>query len=361
MKDTLKVIEKYFLIIIGLIAVIGIILVKDNLKDILMFTLKILKPLIGGCFISYLLYPFIKKLENKLKIKKSGIRRGISITIVYLIAGIILFSLISVCASPVSKSIKEIVDNAPGIYTTIENYINKDANSILFKTLNSGAFSETLKNTLTNIVPLITVWISGIIKSGTNFLIALVMSIYISFDVHNIEKNLKRASDAYLGNKATLKITYICNECDKVFHKFLIGKAIDSTIIGFLTFIILCVFNIKYSVLLAVVVGITNMIPYVGPFIGGFIGAIILLIISPDKAILFCVIILFIQQFDGHILGPKILSGKISIGPLWILLSVAIGGVLAGVTGMFLGPPTLATIVHLLDNDIKKRLENKPE
>jgi predicted PurR-regulated permease PerM len=135
------------------------------------------------------------------------------------------------------------------------------------------------------------------------------------------------------------------------------AKLLDSFIVGILCAISMAIFKLDYIVLISVIVGITNMIPYIGPFIGGAIGMVLLLSTSPKNAIIFLIIILILQQFDGHILGPKILGGKVGVKPLWILVSLLIGGAFGGVMGMFLGTPIIAMILNLINKDIEKKLQ----
>lgn len=121
------------------------------------------------------------------------------------------------------------------------------------------------------------------------------------------------------------------------------------------------ILRLDYAVLMSLLVGITNMIPYIGPWIGGAIGTILLFVVNPSDAFIFVILILILQVFDGYILGPKILGEKVGIRPLWILLSVLIGGSIAGIFGMFMGTPIFAVITYLLNKDIDKKLQEKKE
>lgn len=365
MKESLKTIEKYFYIIIGLVLILGALLVKDKIGETFSFIIRLLKPLLAGGFITYLLHPLIKRINsmfNKIGEKitllsNKKINYVFSVTITYSATIFLVGIMVSLCTPSIGSNIKELVEKAPVFYENISNYID-DSGVIdyLDKFISVDKIISDMSQQISGFIPAAISWVGGLLKSGTNLMVAVVISVYITIDLNNLKRNLIRFLTAYVKREKTTKIINVMKECNSIFHLFIIGKTIDSIIIGILTFIVLKIFGIEYAVLLSLVVGITNMIPYVGPLIGGFIGAIILLVVSFNQAIIYSVIILFIQQLDGHIIGPKILSGKIGIGPLWIILSVMIGGIIGGVIGMFLGPPIIATIAHMLNKDIENRI-----
>lgn len=119
------------------------------------------------------------------------------------------------------------------------------------------------------------------------------------------------------------------------------------------------IFKFPYTVLISVIVGITNMIPYFGPYIGGVMGGIIIVIVNPIQVIFFAILILVIQQFDGLFLGPKILGESTGLKPLWVIFAIVVGGALFGVLGMFLGVPVMAVICYItnlvVEHFLKKR------
>ena len=143
------------------------------------------------------------------------------------------------------------------------------------------------------------------------------------------------------------------------FGKFLVGKLLDSCIIGVLTFFILTVCKMPYTILISVIVGITNIIPFFGPFIGAIPSFIIILFVSPVKALWFLLIILIVQQIDGNIIGPKILGDSIGISAFWILFAILVAGKFLGIVGMIVGVPLFAVIYSLLKEVVEGRLKKK--
>ncbi len=147
--------------------------------------------------------------------------------------------------------------------------------------------------------------------------------------------------------------------CNAIFSGFISGKTVDSFIIGVLCFLLMSILQLPYALLISLIVGVTNMIPYFGPFIGAVPGALIILLISPWKMIVYLIMILVLQQFDGLYLGPKILGDSTGLRPIWIIFAITIGGALMGFVGMFLGVPCVAVISYLTGEWIDRRLEKR--
>ena len=145
----------------------------------------------------------------------------------------------------------------------------------------------------------------------------------------------------------------------KVFGGFIIGKIVDSIIIGILCFLGLSVMNMPYTLLVSVIVGVTNVIPFFGPFIGAIPSALLILLVSPIQCLYFLIFILVLQQFDGNILGPKILGDTTGISSFWVLFSILLFGGLLGFVGMIVGVPIFAVFYRLLGDFINGLLEKK--
>ena len=152
----------------------------------------------------------------------------------------------------------------------------------------------------------------------------------------------------------------LSEEANTIFSKFIIGKAIDSIIIGIVTFIVLSIMGMPYVLILSFLIGITNMIPVFGPFIGAIPScALILLSDGPQKAISFVVFIVILQQFDGNVLGPKILGNQLGVSAFWIMCSVIIGGGLFGIVGMILAVPLFVFIHSCVTRAVNNKLLSK--
>ena len=186
-----------------------------------------------------------------------------------------------------------------------------------------------------------------------------MVSIYLIIDKRRIKDYLCRFTYAIMSKEHSESLFTIVKDCNQICKSFFIGKTIDSLIIGTLCLIIMSIVGLPYAVLISVIVGITNMIPYFGPYIGAVPGIIILFIDKPSEGIAFGIIILILQAFDGWILGPKILGNSTGLRPIIILFAISCGGAIGGPPGMFLGVPAFGIISYLLDKFVEYKLAKK--
>ncbi len=201
---------------------------------------------------------------------------------------------------------------------------------------------------------------AGVFTTGLyNWIIGIVVSMYMLASKEKLCKQAKAVVVAYLPVKMSRFIIKVTNMSDAKCGKFIIGKIIDSAIIGLICFIGLSIFKFDYALLISVIVGVTNVIPFFGPFIGAIPCALLLLLIDPIQCFWFVIFVLLLQQFDGNFLGPKILGDTVGISGFWILFSVIIGGGLFGVVGMLLGVPVFAVIYTLITEGVFSRLNKK--
>lgn len=358
MDDIKKILKKYFTIIIIMLVCFGLLSNREHLSVIFSFWLNILSPFFYGIFIAYILSPITNT------IKKFTKNKIISIVITYIIFLGIVLLLGFLCIPQIISSLSELITKAPSLYSNILNLISQYEDRFQFLPLISEYLDNFIKNIstyLSTILPNILNWITNILTTSFDLLVAIIMSIYLLFEKENVLEYVNKLCLTYLKKEKTDYLKETFKECEFILNKFIIGKAIDSAIIGILCAILMKIFNLDYIVLISLLVGITNMIPYIGPFIGGIFGFLLLLVVSPKEAFIFAILVFILQQFDGYYLGPTILGSKIGIKPLWIIISLLVGGALGGIIGMFLGTPIIAMINHLINKDVEKRLKNKKE
>ncbi len=335
--------------------------------------LGMLMPFLIGLFIAYLMNPLVKTLDKKLfekvfRIKKASIRKALSILISYIfVFGIIIFC-ISVIIPEIYSSLKNISSGVQDSYDKLivflddisKKYPDMDISYITDVVKeNSSDIINFVKGSLDKILPMLYNTSISVISWVINIIIAIMVSCYMLIDKNRLLKNCKRFIYAFVKKEHADTLIATCSDCNRIFGGFLIGKTIDSTIIGFLCFIFMNILGLKYTMLISVIVGITNMIPYFGPFIGAVPGVLILLTVNWKYALVFGVLILVLQQFDGLYLGPKILGDSTGLRPVWIIFAITAGGWLAGPIGMFLGVPVVAVIAFLTDRHIERKLSEK--
>ncbi len=332
-----------------------------------------LAPFLGAIFIALLLNPLMVFLDQKIfqRLFKGKLRllcKILSIALSYVVAiGLIAVALIYVLPQ-VGESIKELAAITPDIVDGITDFLENIED--IYPDLDVAWMEEKIQeiipnllsygtNFITNLVPVLYSVSVSIVRIIVNLLLSIVVSCYMLADKPVLARNCKRIAYALLPEKRVHTYIKTAKECLNIFTGFITGKTLDSLIIGILCFIIMSILRMPYALLISVIVGVTNMIPYFGPFIGAVPGVLIYLFISPLEALGFALMILALQQFDGLILGPKILGSSTGLKPLWVIFAITIGGAYAGVLGMFLGVPVVAVISHLFNKFLKNKLTQK--
>lgn len=332
-----------------------------------------LAPFIVGILIAYCINPLYNWLYHKAfkKIFRGRFvkaRKYLAITISYIVFVGFIVSLLVFIIPNIIHSIDDLYNNASAFSDKVVKWLEKMAKKYPELDLKGieNSFNDAypsivdfLKNSATNIGTTIYGTSMSVLSWIYNILMGFVISFYLILDKKSMIRSLKRLIYAIFSEKHAKVILVNLRESNDIFSDFIIGKFIDSTIIGAICFVVCLVLHIDYALIVSIVVGITNMIPYIGPFIGGFIGGLLLLVVAPGSFIKFVILVIILQQFDGFILGPMILGDKTGLRPFWILFAVTIGGWAGGILGMFLGVPIVAVLANLVDKFVNSRLESK--
>lgn len=367
-----------YALITVLIATIGIKLIVnwESTSGFIGNLIDVISPFLVGFLIAYIINPlskFIsqKVLRNLLRIKSVGVRKVISILLSYVIVfgliATIMFYIIPQIADTLTQ-ISSFIDSAQTGYNRViaeiksfdDKYADLDLTAV-YEFINDipNVISKFITESLPQIVPTIFSTASSLISGVVDGAIAIIVSMYMLIDKPRLINNAKRVTYAVFGSKKGDVIVTTAGECNEIFGDFIIGKMIDSLIIGCLCWIAMTFLDIPYALMISVIVGVTNMIPYFGPFIGAVPGAVLLIIVDFKFAFIFVILIIILQQFDGLYLGPKILGESTGLRPIWIIFAITVGGWVAGVIGMFLGVPVVAVIAFLVDRFISSKINRR--
>ena len=254
----------------------------------------------------------------------------------------------------------------------------KAINTIYDKFKNLGESEEMVMNVVNTVYDRLQKWVntdvvpnldkivlnisSGVVgglKFIYNFLIGIVASIYVMANKEYLASRGKKIVYALFKLKNANIILDGLASVNKIFSQFINGKIVDSIIIGIITFILTTIVDMPYALLISVIIGVTNVIPFFGPIIGAIPCVFIVLIADPIKSIILLIMILCIQQFDGNILGPKILGDVTGLSSFWVLTAVIVGGGIFGFYGMLLGVPVFACIYMYINKTCTDKLEKK--
>ena len=264
------------------------------------------------------------------------------------------------------ESIVGLVNDIPGYIDNLGTLINEVMEEInlsdnIQNTLNENwnDFVNYIIKFVTNLIPVLGSMLAGVASSIWNIVLGLIVSIYLLIDKEKFIGLFRKVIYAIFPLEHAKNILKLGQRSNETFGKFLSGKILDSFIIGVITFIVLAIFNMPYSLLVSIIVGITNIIPFFGPFIGAVPSVILILFVSPIKAAWFILIIIIIQQVDGNLIGPKILGNSIGISAFWILFSILVFAKLLGIVGMIIGVPLFAIVYALLKELVENKLRKK--
>lgn len=371
--EILKTLVSNMWYIVALVAIIAIIfLMIANWGVVLAVIgkfLTILMPFILGFFFACFINPLVKRVHSLLNRMKPGkgakIKKAFSVIISYVVViGVITVLLIYIIPQ-IKASIGELGNTIQDGYQYMITHQKELNEKIPFIGLGGGieyikefAYKKIMSNG-SEIIPYVYHVSSSLLTTSYNVLMGLVISIYIILDMKKLKRSARKVVYALSPKKKEQEVWETMKQCSHIFNGFLIGKMIDSLIIGILCLIAMSILKLPYALLLSLIVCITNMIPYFGPIIGAIPGVMIYLFIDIRYAFIFALMILILQQFDGLYLGPKILGDKTGIKPLWVIFGITVGGAYFGVMGMFLGVPVVAVIMYLLQLFLDKKLKKK--
>ena len=338
-----------------------------------------LAPVLYGFAMAYLLSPIVNWLERLIRLgwskwsltREKTLRRGwlraVSILITWTIVSYAVYLLMSVLVPLINNAesyynqIYDWADNLLKKNPNISNWVRlnleryyQDALSLLTEKILPGA-----QQMLTSVTGGVISSILGVVVFAKNLIIGIIISVYL---LAMKEQSLARCCKLLYGvlsERAANLVMRGTRRTDEIFSGFVRGKLLDSLIIGILCFIGGSILNLPYTPLVSVVVGVTNIIPFFGPFLGAIPSAFLILLVSPKQCLIFIIFVIVLQQFDGNILGPKILGSATGISSFWVVVTILLGGGFFGVLGMFLGVPVFACLQELVKHLIDRRLTQR--
>ena len=333
----------------------------------------ILYPFIIGFAIAYLLNFILKFYEHTIldnvqgssKLKK-GHKRSISLIFTYLTAAGIFYLFVHFIVPQLIDSIMGLVNDVPMYVDNVtklfddvmkETNLSPEYTALIQEQMNK--YINIIMDFAKEVIPVVGNTLKMIASSIWNIVLGIIISVYLLIDKEYFFAINRKITCALFSDKMASRIFELTHRTNEIFGKFLSGKIIDSAIIGVLSFVVFSIFKIPYALLISVIIGVTNIIPFFGPFIGAIPSFIIILFVSPTKALIFLILIFIIQQIDGNIIGPKILGDSIGISAFWILFAILVAGEFMGLVGMIIGVPVFAIIYSVIKEDVEYKLKNK--
>lgn len=344
--------------------------------------LKIISPVIYGFVLAFLMTPVLNFIEKRIiKVlfvkwhidieKKKKLIRAISLilTIAFVVA--LIYGFFNMVIPRVKDSIISIVSQFDTYISNFEKWLNKFFSNNPNVAENFDDFmdkytpeirtflNENILGKVQTIVKSVSLNVIGVIRVLWDLIIGFIISIYVLASKETFAGQTKKIVYAVFQKKNANNIVEAGRFINKTFMGFISGKIIDSMIIGCLCFIGTTIIGTPHALLVSVIVGVTNIIPFFGPFLGAIPCIILILIIEPIQALYFIIFILFLQQLDGNVIGPKILGDSTGLSGFWVIFAITLFGGLYGVGGMIIGVPFCAIVYAGVRMLVNNRLEKK--
>lgn len=369
------------LVIVVAAVILAIGLNFDRFVAVLDHIVDVLNPIFVGVIIAYLCNPLLRLFERKVfafverkKIRRV-LRRALSLIATYLVVLLVIALFLVLVVPQITNSYNDLIARFSSYITSAVNFADAfirdfplfgDEYQALGDFIDPNAISAKIKELITDSGDLLTgltnyilTYSVNLVNGAMDILLAVILSIYLLIDKEKIAARVRKVALAFLPREKVDYLHDLCVFTDNTFGGFIVGKLLDSLIIGLLSFIVFAIFGMPYYPLLAVIVGVTNVIPFFGPFIGAVPAVFIVFIADPGKSIWLALLILAIQQLDGNVIGPKILGDSTGLSSLGVLISITVMGGYFGVAGMFFGVPFFAVLCALGKRSIEHRLAQR--
>ncbi len=345
--------------------------------------INISMPIIDGFVLAYLITPILNKIENciikpiylKAKIpmtpKSKRRMRAMSILLTLVLILVVLYEFFGLIIPEVIRSVQSIIFQMPVYVNNLTNWAlglikdNPDLEVAVNQLINQYS-TKIVDYVNTNLLPHINELIKtlslsviGVFRALWNFVIGFIISIYVLGSKEKFAGQAKKIAYALFDRKGGNELISNFRFIHSTFIGFIGGKIVDSIIIGIICFICTNIIGTPYAILVSVIVGVTNVIPFFGPWIGGIPSALLVLMVDPMQALYFIILILIIQQFDGNILGPKILGDSTGLSGFWVIFAITVFSGLFGVLGMVVGVPIFAVIYAGIKSVVNRLLHKK--
>lgn len=369
MKDKTR---KDIIIIISYIALVIFALV--NFSKIFTFlgkVISIFSPFLLGIILAFVLNVLNNFIEKKIfgKIKPSKIwnkiKRPLCITLSLILVFLTIFFVMNLLIPQLKNSASLFTDTLPAYKEDIIGILNKfdidesTVNKVGEYLDNFGkVITDYIKGNSKNVITVTTEVATSVVNIISKGIITLVFAIYMIAQKETLSRQINKVMKAYLKPKTINKINTVGTLANKTFSNFVTGQCLEALIFGSLVFVGMLIFRFPYASTIGVLLGFTALIPIFGAFIGTAIGFILIMMVSPVKAILFVVFIIVLQQIEGNLIYPRVVGKSIGLPGMWVLLSVTVGGSIGGILGMLIATPLCSLLCALFTKMVNDRLKS---
>lgn len=357
-------------LIIVITYAVALVLIVINFVPIMRAVWKFIvlfKPFFMGIAVAFVLNRpcmaverFLNKrlFKNRLKV----LVRGIAITVTYLVVLLLITLIISFIIPELIKSIQVFLSNMGAYIDNFRDLTNELSELLGLERIDLSSldklileYTNRLGSSLTELMPKIISITTGVLSFFATLVITVVFSIYILAGKERLIGQCKKVFSTYLPECLYKKGAYVYRVVVDVFNKYIYGQLAEAFILGSLCFIGMVIFRFEYALLISVLIAVTALVPYFGAYIGGFCAFMLLLMISPTKAIWFLVYLVVLQQLENNLIYPRVVGSSLGLPGIWVVLAAIVGAGVGGPIGVLTGVPIATVLFTLLRNDVLRR------
>ena len=365
-----------FKVVISILIIYLCVFYWENVANLLGVLFSASLPIIFGLIIAYVLnilmsfyekHYFIRWKENTF-VKKS--KRGVCLiaailTLIGIVTAVVwivipeLVMAIQFLIAEIPPIIEKVLQSEFVVNTLPEDILSQFSNTNWNEFISKG--TEYLTNGIGNALNTVVNTVSTVTSTFITSVISIIFAIYFLLSKEDLQRQSKKVLHLYLPSDLEQKVLHVLQVLNDCFHRYVVGQCVEAVILGLLCILGMLVFRFPYAVMVGTLIGFTALIPVAGAYIGAGVGAIMILTVSPVKALLFIVFVLVLQQLEGNLIYPKVVGKSVGLPAVWVLAGVTIGGGLFGIVGMLIGVPLVSAFYRLLHEDMIKREKESSE
>lgn len=370
-----KTIWRIFLCVLGCIAFYWLLHETDRVKAVWKVISDIFAPFVLGGVLAFILNVPMRAVENWIKfIKSDKARRILAISLTMIVIALVIAGVVMLIIPQIEETLDLLVSQLPGffsrVYENVMDFLEERPELMEWVATNIGL--EKLD--WTGIVEKVAAWIgdsfnaifAGAVSAVTsvfgvvfNAVVAIVFAFYCLARKETLARQGRKVIYAIAKEHVADEVVRILRMTNSAFSNFLTGQCLEALILGLLFVPAMAIAKMPYIPLICVLIAVTALVPLVGAFVGCILGAFFILVSNPMQAVIFVIMFLAIQQFEGNVIYPRVVGGSIGLPGMWVLLAVSIGGGLFGVAGMFLMVPIASVIYTLIRENTQKKLDKR--
>lgn len=363
-----KMFRSILILITFTVGLVFVIVRFDDLWHMVRLILSQLTPLFAGLAIAFILSRpcafFRRTLDRGLKgTPLTGLSLPLAVALSYVLLIGVVAAIFAFVIPQLTSSVGRFAANLSGYLAQVQVWINDITAWLHLEELDLSQFGQTLRefvnslfSALSTAVPQLLSLTSGLVSVAITMVLALVFSVYLLSGKDTLLGQCRRVLKAYVPKKVYDVVLDVASLTADTFSRFVSGQITEACILGGLTFLGMLILRLDYALLIAVLIGVSALVPVVGAYVGAITSALLLVMVDPIDALIFLIFLVCLQQIEGNVIYPRVVGTSLGLPGIWVLTAVTVGGGLFDLAGVLLSVPVASILYALLKRDVRKRL-----